>query len=280
VTHLEALDRQINIHNKTIEALHARIGKKFLYVILFLTSVAIIWMLLARVEVGTLVGIMISIPIPTLIMYELLIIIYDSINSASKTEHNHIKGIKCEIHKYEQIMMDAYNSFPKRDKGATFKNFHSLRWSSVEQIEELLPKAMFNEHREVSVTIFIRNNIVVRSAANLGNMSSVRITDNMFKWNQYADDKKCKQIYHYHNHPGKSTDFGPSEKDLVFFKNNKMRLDASAIHFRCFIICWNLHLEWKIIEFSSEKPDGFIVKEYDVVDDKVLFDNLVSQPAK
>lgn len=59
-----------------------------------------------------------------------------------------------------------------------------------------------------------------------------------------------------------------------------MRLDASAIHFRCFIICWNLHLEWKIIEFSSEKPDGFIVKEYDVVDDKVLFDNLVSQPAK
>lgn len=127
MTHLEALDRLINIHNKTIEALHARIGKKFLYVILFLTSVAIIWMLLARVEVGTLVGIMISIPIPTLIMYELLIIIYDSINSASKTEHNHIKGIKCEIHKYEQIMMDAYNSFPKRDKGATFKNFHSLR---------------------------------------------------------------------------------------------------------------------------------------------------------
>lgn len=43
---------------------------------------------------------------------------------------------------------------------------------------------------------------------------------------------------------------------------------------------WNCHFEWKLIEYDNENQHGLIVKEYDVVEDKVLLDNLVSQPAK
>ena len=68
-------------------------------------------------------------------------------------------------------------------------------------------------------------------------------------------------------------------QDLVFFENNRKRVNAVDVVFRCFIICWNLHSEWKLIEFGTENQDGFIVNEYDVVEDKVLSDNLVSQPA-
>lgn len=65
-----------------------------------------------------------------------------------------------------------------------------------------------------------------------------------------------------------------------FFEINKRRLGAAGVGFRCFIICWNVHWEWKIIEYGTENTDGLIIKEYDVSEDKVLFDNTVSQPAK
>lgn len=123
---------------------------------------------------------------------------------------------------------------------------------------------MFNEHREVSVTIFVRNNIAIRAAANLGNLSSVRTTDNILKWGKYARDNGCSVVRHYHNHPGRSTENGPSEQDLVFFENNKRRLDAAGTQFRCFIICWNIHWEWKMIEYGTDMPKGSIVKEFDV----------------
>ncbi|MDY0299779.1 MAG: hypothetical protein RBQ66_08160 [Candidatus Cloacimonadaceae bacterium] len=103
-------------------------------------------------------------------------------------------------------------------------------------------------------------------------MASVRTTDNVFKWGKYARDNGCSEVRDYHNHPGRSTSFGPSAQDLVFFENNRKRLNAVDVVFRCFIICWNLHSEWKIIEYSANNPSGLIVKEFDVVEDKVLFD--------
>lgn len=237
-------------------------------------------MLLARVDLGKVLGVIIAIPIPALMIYELIILIFDSYNSTSKNEHNQIKQIRTKIQGFEHQMIDIYEAFPRRSKGARFKNFHELRWSSVNQIEELLPKAMFNEHREVSVTIFVRNNIAVRAAANLGNLGSVRSTDNVLKWGKYARDNGCSEVLDYHNHPGRSTHFGQSAQDLVFFENNKRRLGAAGVGFRCFIICWNVHWEWKIIEYGPENTDGLIIKEYDVAEDKVLFDNTVSQSDK
>lgn len=279
MTYLETLDKQIEAHQNTIHALHAAIGKKFFYLLLLLVSVATIWMLLVRVDLGKVFCIIVAIPIPSLIIYELVIVIFDSYNSTSKDEHDQIKAIRREIKGFEQKMLSLYEAFPRRSKGARFKNFHELKSSTVDQIEELLPKAMHNEHREVSVTIFVRNNIAIRAAANLGNLGSVRPTDNVFKWGKYARDNACSEVRDYHNHPGRSTNFGPSDQDLVFFENNNRRIGAEGVVFRCFIICWNAHWEWKLMEYGTENPCGLIVKEYDVVEDQVLFDNLLSQPA-
>lgn len=272
MTRLETLDKNIEVHQKKINTLHAVIGRKYFHIILFLSSVAVVWMLLGRVDLGMIFGVIISIPIPALVIYEIIISIYDSHNSISKDEHDQIKAIRREIKDFQQKMLSIYEVFPRRSKGARFKNFHELKSSTVDQIEGLLPKAMYNEHREVSVTIFIKNNIAIRAAANLGNLASVRTTDNIFKWGKYSRDNNCSVVRHYHNHPGRSTDFGPSDQDLVFFENNKRRLDAAGVVFRCFIICWNVHWEWKLIEYSAENTDGLIIKEYDVVKDKVLFD--------
>lgn len=272
MTRLESLDKKIEVHQKKINNLHAIIGKKYFHIILFLASVAVIWMLLGRVDLGKIFGIIISIPIPALVIYEIIISIYDSRNTISKHEHDQIKAIRKEIKGFEQKMLSIYEAFPRRTKGARFKNFHELKSSTVDQIEELLPKAMYNEHREVSVTLFIKNNIAIRAAANLGNLASVRTTDNVFKWGKYARDNGCSEVRDYHNHPGRSTSFGPSAQDLVFFENNRKRVNAVNVVFRCFIICWNLHSEWKIIEYSANNPSGLIVKEFDVVEDKVLFD--------
>lgn len=279
MTHLETLDKQVETHQNKIRALHAVIAKKYFYIILFFASAALIWMMLGRVDLGKFFGVIISIPIPALVIYEIIISIYDSRNTISKHEHDQIKAIRKEIKGFEQKMLCIYEAFPRRTKGARFKNFHELKSSTVDQIEELLPKAMYNEHREVSVTLFIKTNIAIRAAANLGNLASVRTTDNVFKWGKYARDNGCREVRDYHNHPGRSTSFGPSAQDLVFFENNRKRLNTVDVVFRCFIICWNLHSEWKLIEFGTENQDGFIVKEYDVVEDKVLSDNLVSQPA-
>lgn len=181
MTHLETLNQKIETHQSTLNALHAVFGKRYFHIILFLASVALVWMLLARVDLGKALGVIIAIPIPALMIYKLIILIFDSYNCTSKNEHNQIKIIRTEIQGFEHQMTDIYEAFPRRSKGARFKNFHELRWNSVNQIEELLPKAMFNKHREVSVTIFVRNNIAVRAAANLGNLGSVRSTDNVLK---------------------------------------------------------------------------------------------------
>lgn len=280
MTYIETLDKQIEAHQNTIHALHAAIGKRYFHIILVLASVALVWMLLARVDLGKVISVIVSIPLPVYVIYEIIISIYDSNNCISKNEHNQIKKTRKEIQGLEQKMLSIYEAFPRRSKGARFKNFHELKSSTVDQIEELLPKAMFNEHREVSVTIFVRNNIAIRAAANLGNLGSVRPTDNVFKWSKYARDNCCSEVLDYHNHPVRSTHFGPSAQDLVFFENNNRRLGTAGVRFRCFIICWNVHWEWKIIEYGTENTGGLIIKEYDVAEDKVLFDNTVSQPAK
>jgi DNA repair protein RadC len=254
MTHLEKLDKKIEVHQSKIGALHAVIGRKYLHIILFLSSVAVVWMLLGRVDIGMIFGIVISIPIPALVIYEIIISIYDSRNTISKNEHDQIKAIRKEIKGFEQKMLYINETFPRRTKGARFKKFHELKSSTIDQIEELLPKAMYNEHKEVSVTLFIKNNIAIRAAANLGNLASFRTTDNVFKWGKYARDHGCSEVRDYHNHPGRSTSFGPSAQDLVFFENNRKRLNAVDVVFRCFIICWNLHSEWKIIEYSANNP--------------------------
>ena len=62
MTHLETLDKQVETHQNKIRALHAVIAKKYFHIILFLASVAVIWMLLARVDLGKVLGVIIAIP--------------------------------------------------------------------------------------------------------------------------------------------------------------------------------------------------------------------------
>lgn len=159
--------------------------------------------------------------------------------------------VRARVKRLERALAARFDAFRPRRRGESFKKAYGLAGRDVASLEEALAVGMHREGREVFVTAFMRAGVVVRATASIGSLYRCRPGDDPAKWRVHIERLGCDEVRQYHNHPVHTGETAPSAGDLKSSRQLRQLLGRHAPLLRSFIVVWNRHGEWRVIEYDD-----------------------------
>lgn len=178
-------------------------------------------------------------------------LLFRKTNSWYRSALNRIEKTKKEIEDIKKQINIIFNKYPIRRKGQRFKTVYNIIGKTLEEMEEILAVGMFNEGKEVFVTVFMQNNIAVKVTASIGSPYRCKASDNPNNWPTHIERYNCDEVRQYHNHPTKRNKTEPSNTDVMTTGKLQRILGKYSSKLNSIIIYWNKIGEWRVLEYDS-----------------------------
>lgn len=157
--------------------------------------------------------------------------------------------LQTEIYKLKDKMSSIIESIEKRGKNQQFKRAYDFTGKKINEFEHVLAIAMHHEIKEVWVTVFCKNNTVLKVTATIGSARQCRPSEDVRNWRGHVLKLGCDEIRNYHNHPGNNNYTAPSPNDLLSNLSLRNCLLEMKDSLRTFIVFWNDISEYRILEY-------------------------------
>lgn len=158
------------------------------------------------------------------------------------------------LHQSARAAMDQhYSQYPIFSTEDSFENLYQLNGKTIDEFEKAMVAGMWYCAREVFVAAFIKNGVVIRVSANVGDLVSCGPGEDVCTWVSLCKQMNCDYVRVYHNHPEFNNNTGSSEADRHFLATLESILDPKGIAIHAFIVYWNQVGEWKLMQFGSER---------------------------
>jgi hypothetical protein len=159
---------------------------------------------------------------------------------------------QAEMEALKNKMALIMQSVKRRQKYQQFKTAYSLKGNNIKEFEHILAIAMHYEIKEVWVTAFCKNNIVLKVTATIGSARRCGPSDDIRNWRSHIRKLGCDEIRNYHNHPINNNKTGPSTPDLRTNLSMRDSLPETNVPLRTFIVFWNNIYEYRILEYYDD----------------------------
>ncbi len=162
-----------------------------------------------------------------------------------------IHGLEERIRFLSKKVLDVFAKYKDREKGQTFKSAFGGVGKKVADFEESLCVGMSKEKKEVWLTAFCRNGIVIKVTARIGSARRCKPADDPRNWREYIKANSCDEVRQYHNHPVCTNWTLPSPEDRKTHSVLKNILDDKSYCLKSLIVFWNKIHEWRVLEYNE-----------------------------
>lgn len=166
-------------------------------------------------------------------------------------------------------MENHYFNYPVFSLEKPFHELYELEGKSLEEFEKAMAAGMWYCGREVYVSAFVKDDIIIRVSTSVGDLTSCGPEEDICEWISLCKSLGCDYIREYHNHPCFDGHTGPSEADKSFHKKTESILNPKRIDIDSFIIYWNEVAEWKLMQYDAS-GNAATVKCFDANEQQII----------